>query len=199
MSFGAAIAGSGRARIGPAMLVQARVAVVIAVLGLLAAILGLLPPLLELYGRDDPTPPAGIPTMGPADPQASAVATQAPFPPDTVPPAFVGTWVGSIDQGTSSQSPYPVTLTLTAGSLGQRVGTTDYVTLGCDAHLVLADASSGAEARVVVQENLRTGEGECLDETQIILTPNPDGTLDYHIEPSGFFVSEANGTLHRQG
>lgn len=173
-------------------------AVVIAVLGLVAAVLGLVPPILELMKDDEPGQANAVTSAAtsaaPQPATSAAQPAQPATPPGTVATRFHGTWVGSIEQGNSPLSPYPVTITITGGPLGQRVGTSDYVTLDCGGHLVLASAT---DSQIVVQENLRT-QGECLDKTQIILTANADGTLDYHIEAAGFFVSEATGTLHKQ-
>ncbi|HEY0637852.1 MAG TPA: hypothetical protein VGD67_09415 [Pseudonocardiaceae bacterium] len=190
---------STAARRGLAFAVQGRHAVLIAAVGLLAAILGLLPPLIKLYkdNRDSgPPPAAGAATTRPEHAGQSPQPTQPAVPPGTVPPGFVGTWVGSINQEGSSKSPYPVTVTITAGGLAQRVGTSAYLTLDCDGHLILASAEGN---RLVVQENIDNGTSNCVEQTQITLTLNGDGTIAYRIEPQGFFVGEADGTLHRQG
>jgi hypothetical protein len=171
-------------------------AAAIAAIGLVAAILGLVPPILDLLKDDEPAGATATTTTAAAVGPAPATTPAAPpRPPGTVAAHFVGTWVGSVEQGTSAQSPYPVRLTITGGTLGRRVGGTEYPTLSCGGHLVL---SAESDTELVVQEQLTTGAGDCVDDTRIVLSPNADGSLNYHIQAAGFFTPEADGTLHRQ-
>jgi hypothetical protein len=173
---------------------------VIAILGLAAAALGMIPPLIGLFDNDQSPPsqqPVGsgssnMPTSDSNAPQPTPPATESTQPtphPGTVPDRFLGTWVGSVTDG-SPYSPYPVRIIVTPGSLGKRAGTSEYVTLKCSGYLIL---SSVKDDELVMQENIQSGN--CVNTLLLTLQVNSDGSLEY-----GFTSSWGEGAaiLHKE-
>lgn len=118
-------------------------------------------------------------------------STQPAPRPGTVPDRFLGTWVGSV-KNRSSVSPYPVRITLTPGSLGQRFGTSEYVTLQCSGYLILSNAT---DSELIIQENIQSGQNNCVNAVPVTLTANSDESLEYK---ASSFWGEDIGTLHKE-
>lgn len=179
---------------------------VVAVLGLVAAALGVVPPLIDLFDNDQNSssqqPVAGsgsssAPTIASDTLRSNPPVTRSMQPaphPGTVPDRFLGAWLGSVTEDGSPSSPYPVRITLTPGSLGQRVGTSEYVTLKCSGYLILSNVTDG---ELTMQENIQLGQGNCVNGVLVTLTANSDGSLGYRV-PSFWGEGIGIGILHKE-
>ncbi|MGI8332644.1 protein kinase domain-containing protein [Actinomadura scrupuli] len=160
----------------------------------LAVLLGVLTLLIVvgvvvfLAGRGSPGRDSSASEAGGSATRSPARKSAAPQSVVDVPGKFRGTWRGSIDQPSSSNSPYPTVITITKGRLGEVVGRSSYPTLNCGGKLTLSAAS---EDRLVLAEHITTGVGGCID-TVLTLKSLSGGKLDYSFRsPAG------HGTLSR--
>ena len=159
------------------------VMLVTALVGAIAAVVALF---VTAKGRTEvspiePTAQPSTTTSVPAPANTVPITPEVTSPPidlvGDVPAVYLGRWVGTIDQDqvVGENSIYPARLHIVGGVLAEKVGTSSYPTLECDADLVLVEAS---QARLLVEEKLRT-KGTCVDDILITLTPGTDGTLKY--------------------
>jgi uncharacterized repeat protein (TIGR01451 family) len=120
-------------------------------------------------------PPPAQPPPSPAESSSSSRAPASPrTEPPQVPATFVGTWTGIVTQDNYDKSPYPYNGRITAGRIGDIVGTGELPSLGCMVNWTLRRA---AKTEIVVHETVSRG-AECVD-TDITLTLLSDGTLRY--------------------
>lgn len=126
--------------------------------------------------RPQTTPPTSVPETPSVSPE-----TPEPRPdprpqaePNTVPSRFIGTWTGSVTQDDYPRSPYPVTVRITSGAVGQTVATAQYPSLECQVHWTLKQANSG---EMVIRETVDQGP-ECVN-IDVTLTLLDDGTMRY--------------------
>jgi hypothetical protein len=108
-----------------------------------------------------PLPSASIPETPPSVSPKTPESSPEPLPqpePNTVPSGFIGTWTGSVTQDNSARSPYPVTVQITSGGVGQTVATGQYPSLECQVHWTLKQASPG---EIVIRETVDQGP-ECV-------------------------------------
>lgn len=126
--------------------------------------------------RQPTLPPSTSETPPPLPPETTE--TTPPLvpetPPDTVPSGFIGTWTGSVTQDDYERSPYPTTVQITGGSIGQTVATGRYPTLDCQVHWTLKQANP---QEIVVHETVDQGP-ECVN-VDITLTLLSDATMRY--------------------
>jgi hypothetical protein len=130
--------------------------------------------------RDRPqgvqVPPRTPETSSPApsEPTETTHPSLPQTPPNTVPPGFIGTWTGSVTQNNYERSPYPATVQITGGSVGQTVATGQYPSLECQVHWTLKQTSP---QEIIVRETVDQGP-ECVN-VDITLTLLPDGAMRY--------------------
>jgi hypothetical protein len=130
-----------------------------------------------------PSPPAAAGAQ-PAPPTQSAQPTTPATPASsTLPAAMVGTWTGTVIQHSSSFSEqYTVVLTLTAGQVGQQVGTSVYTSTKwtCDGTFTLTGVGS------IVQGNEAFPHStNCIGDV-LTLRLDVAGTLHYHFDDVGY-------------
>ena len=87
---------------------------------------------------------------------------------------FLGTWSGPVDQ--TNTRDYSVNLTITGGARGEKVGQSAYPELDCSGELILLDHSAD---RIVVQEEIIKGVGNCDTYVQVTLIHRADGKISY--------------------
>ena len=122
----------------------------------------------------EPTRTPETPPQAPSGPTETAHPSLPQIPPNTVPPGFIGTWTGSVTQDNYDRSPYPATVQITGGSVGQTVATGQYPSLECQVHWTLKQTSP---QEIIVHETVDQGP-ECVN-VDITLTLLPDGTMRY--------------------
>lgn len=108
--------------------------------------------------------------------QGTVAQTAAERLPDT----FVGTWVGTAEQVSPTQSSeYPVEIELTGGEQFAPVGTIDYTgsNWSCGGALVLWLVVD--ETTVATGENITTGQDVCSSGGFVRLTLNDNDTLSF--------------------
>ena len=113
----------------------------------------------------------------PSAPPETPESRPEPLPqpePNTVPSGFIGTWTGSVTQDNYARSPYPVTVQITGGGVGQTVATGQYPSLECQAHWTLKQTRPGES---VIRETVDQGP-ECVN-TDVTLTLLANGTMRY--------------------
>lgn len=144
-----------------------------------------------------PLPPPSIPEISPPVPSVTPESRPQPQPetlppprprplpdpqpqplppprPNTVPSGFIGTWSGSVIQDDYAQSPYPITVHITGGKIGEKVASGEYPTLECQVHWTLKQVGSN---EIVIRETVDDGP-ECLN-VDVTLTLLAGGTMRY--------------------
>ncbi|MFJ2744387.1 serine/threonine-protein kinase [Streptomyces sp. NPDC087440] len=169
---------------------------VLAVAGALAAVTLGIAFLPGLLGDRDKTGDSGSGSAQP--PGAHSSAPQVPG--GGVPDSFLGTWTGSLTEATTNQPHGTITLVITRGSTGKDVLKSSYDLMGVQCFGIGKLESATADKVVVVDRTdparpstplLCSGES-----SQLVLTRNPDGTLQY-TSPSAQ-QGKPYGTLRKQ-
>ncbi|WP_433546234.1 protein kinase domain-containing protein [Streptomyces sp. CA-294286] len=180
--------------------------VVLAVAGVLAGVMLGGSVLLDMWpGQDGAGDGSKHSDSGAPPPAATATATapgaSAPARgPARVPASFVGTWSGTLTQGTTGAPHGTVTVSITGGGRGEDVLTTSYELAGFRCHGI-------GELRSATPDEIRVSDRPdpdrpsaplvCSGETSdLVLTRNPDGTLRYR-SPSAQ-QGKPHGTLTRR-
>jgi hypothetical protein len=94
---------------------------------------------------------------------------------DRMPPAYSGTWHGSIT-GKGAPSSQMVLVSLSGGETGGVVGTVAYPGLTCGGELWLLDATADS---VVLGEQITYGEERCPTHGIVTVKPSADGALEF--------------------
>jgi hypothetical protein len=100
-------------------------------------------------------------------------------------PAYLGTWRGVITQGGAQR--YAGIFTFRAGNVGDRLGTSYYVELGCGGELTLLSVTATS---LEIQEQITFGRG-CGSGYRKTLTFVSSNALDYSIVPGQGFSATA--------
>jgi hypothetical protein len=116
--------------------------------------------------------------------RVTATAVLAPASNDAL-PAYVGTWRGVITQGSAQR--YTGIFTFRQGNVGDRLGTSYYVELGCGGELTLLSVTPTS---LEFQEQITFGRG-CGSGYRKTLTFVSSNTLNYSISPNQGFSATA--------
>ncbi|MFD3516677.1 serine/threonine-protein kinase [Streptomyces sp. NPDC058657] len=147
--------------------------------------------LTDLWGRGSDSSkdsgPAGQPpaATGPADPRPSPPpsASQPGAPVASVPEAFLGRWSGNLTEATTNMPHGSITVTITKGGKGQDVVKTDYDAYGAKCYGISKLVSATAnELRLVDRTDPERPSTPLIcsgGSSELFLTRNPDGTLQY--------------------
>ncbi|MYV99079.1 serine/threonine-protein kinase [Streptomyces sp. SID3343] len=120
----------------------------------------------------------------------------------TLPRSFYGTWSGPVVSTYGTKA--TVTITLTGGNVGAKVGTSKLLGNGalgehaeCEADQELVAVTGSTEVKITSHLTRNDGTG-CVD-GEAILKPGPNNTMAYNAPGTGILSSASTGTLTRQG
>jgi hypothetical protein len=133
--------------------------------------------------------PASLRSLLPSPPAAAGATPDA----NALPAAMAGTWTGTVTQHSSTASEhYTVELTLTAGQVGQQVGTSVYTASGwsCDGTFTLTSGGSTVQGNEAFPRSRECG-GDVLT-----LRLDASGELVYHFDDAG--QGTGDGVLTRK-
>jgi hypothetical protein len=144
-----------------------------------------------------PQPATPEPTSTPLPPPPTAQPASPTALPDStaLPEGFVGHWAGT---ATWETAPLPVTMDLTAGSLGEVVGTIAYALYGSDGPTCGGEVSLQQVApdgqQIELAGTITEDPSVCLVDATITVSLQADGTFSYDWRHP-FFVVTGSGTL----